>query len=115
MAMGYNEWETPTDRRTKIIAVNCKRRSITMNDLANEFGVTVRTIRSDIKHLSHSYPIETIRGRYDGGVKIHEDFHLSRRYLNTEQIDLLEKLKGHLATKDMIVIDSILNEFTLCR
>lgn len=113
--MGYNEWQTPTERRMKIIMVICKKRYVTMAYLACEFRVTVRTIQSDIKHLSYSYPIETIRGRYDGGVRIHEDFCLNKRYLNTEQIDLLKKLKGHLPTKETIVMESILNEFALCR
>ncbi|MEG0237879.1 MAG: HTH domain-containing protein [Romboutsia sp.] len=115
MAIGCNDWITPTERRMKMISLICKKRYITMNELASEFGVTIRTIRNDIKYLSYSYPIEGIRGRYDGGIKIHEDFYLSKRYLTTEQIDLLEKLKDNLPTKETVVIDSILNEFTLCR
>lgn len=40
-----------------------------MNNLAFEFGVSIRTIRNDIDTLSLSYPLETVRGRYGGGVR----------------------------------------------
>ena len=81
---GAQDWITPTERRMEIIKVLCKRRSETMENLAEEFGVTSRTIRNDIDYLSLSYPIETVRGRYGGGVKIIGDFDLDRKYLTTK-------------------------------
>lgn len=42
--------------------------------------------------LSLSYPLESISGKYGGGVKVNDNFHWNKKYLNTEQIDLLEKL-----------------------
>jgi predicted DNA-binding transcriptional regulator YafY len=38
--------------------------------LAQKFGVSKRTIQNDIMVLTRSYPIETKRGRYDGGAKL---------------------------------------------
>lgn len=113
--MASTDWITTIERREKIIKYICMKRNVTMQSLAEEFGVTIRTIRRDIEHLSLSYPLENLRGRYDGGVKIHSEFYLSKKYLNTEQIDLLEKLKQHLPTCEVVVINSILNEFTLSR
>ncbi|MEG0051405.1 MAG: DeoR family transcriptional regulator [Terrisporobacter sp.] len=115
MAIGCNDWKTPTERRMKIISYICKRRYVTMDELGQEFGVTTRTIRSDLKDLSESYPIKTIRGRYGGGVTIHENFHLDKNYLNTDEIDILKKLKSYISTNDSVIIDSILNKFSLCR
>jgi predicted DNA-binding transcriptional regulator YafY len=61
----------PNERRMEIIEALCRRRQDTMANLAAEFGVSVRTIKNDIDILSLSYPIETIRGRYGGGVRCH--------------------------------------------
>lgn len=104
------DWITPTERRMEIIKVLCKRRFETMGNLAVEFGVTSRTIRNDINYLSLSYPIETVRGRY-GGVKVVGDFDLDRKYLNSKQKNLLEKLKNGLADQELLIMNSILNEF----
>lgn len=107
------DWITPTERRMEIIKVLCRRRQETMENLAEEFGVTSRTIRNDINYLSLSYPIETVRGRYGGGVKIVGDFDLDRKYLSSKQKNLLEKLKDGLVGQELLIMNSILNEFAL--
>lgn len=109
------DWLTPTERRMKILSLICKKRHIITDDLAKIFNVSNRTIRNDIKYLSLSYPIETISGRYGGGVKIHEEFHLNKSYLNTEEIELLEEIKGCLPERKAVVVENILNKFALCR
>ena len=56
------------ERRSAILeALSCRRHD-TMVHLANEFGVSVRTIRRDIEALSLSEPLYTKQGRYGGGV-----------------------------------------------
>lgn len=112
---GTQDWITPTERRMEIIKVLCKRRSETMENLAEEFGVTSRTIRNDIDYLSLSYPIETVRGRYGGGVKIIGDFELDRKYLNSQQKTLLEKLKESLSGQELSIMNTILSDFALNR
>lgn len=109
------DWITPTERRMEIIKVLCRRRQETMENLAEEFGVTSRTIRNDIDYLSLSYPIETVRGRYGGGVKIVGDFDLDRKYLKPQQKNLLEKLKESLSGQDLSIMNSILSDFALNR
>ena len=103
----------PNERRQEIIETLCHRRQETMNNLAFEFGVSIRTIRNDIDTLSLSYPLETVRGRYGGGVRVMDGFYMNRKYLNTEQIDLLVRLRASLSGKDITVMDAILREFAL--
>lgn len=56
------------DRQQQIINLLCQRRSDTVQNLATELGVCERTIRRDIEELTLTYPLETVRGRYGGGV-----------------------------------------------
>ena len=58
------------ERRQKILEILCVRRQETMENLAQEFNVTTRTIRNDIEELTLAHPIETVRGRYGGGVRV---------------------------------------------
>ena len=104
----------PIDRRMKIIKILYERGHETTKNLANELGVGLRTIRYDINHLSLSFPIETVRGRHGGGVKIC-NLCVNKKYLNTAQIDFLKKIKIHLPSEDALIIDSILNGFSLVR
>ncbi len=60
----------PNERREAILMILCKRRYDTISNLAQEFGVSVRTIKYDIEELTLAHPIETIRGRYGGGVRV---------------------------------------------
>jgi len=105
--MGSNE------RRMEIMEVLCHRRQDTMKNLANEFGVSIRTIRNDIDYLSLSYPLETIRGRYGGGVKVMDGFYMSNRYLKPQQKELLERLSASLTGNDLAVVNSIFKDFAL--
>ena len=58
---------TPSERREAILRVLCQRRQDKIDNLAEEFGVSVRTIKNDIEELTLAHPIETVRGRYGGG------------------------------------------------
>ena len=59
-----------SDRREAIMRILYRRGNETIANLANEFGVSERTIRRDIIELSINYPIFTVRGRYYGGIHI---------------------------------------------
>lgn len=84
-----------------------------MSNLAFEFGVSIRTIRNDIDILSLSYPLETIRGRYGGGVKVTNGFYMNRKYLKAEQKELLERLGAQLSGNDLAIMNSIFKDFAL--
>lgn len=103
----------PNERRQEIMETLCHRRQETMNNLAFEFGVSIRTIRNDIDILSLSYPLETVRGRYGGGVRVMDGFYMNRKYLKPGQRDLLVRLRASLSGKDLDVMNGILQEFAL--
>lgn len=101
------------ERRMKVIEVLCHRRKDTVPNLAIEFGVSERTMHSDIEILSLTYPLETIRGRYGGGVKVADGYYLNRKYLKPKQQELLERLSIGLSGSDLDVMNSIIKDFAL--
>lgn len=101
----------PSERRTAIIEALNRRRQDTMDNLATEFGVTARTIRTDIAELRLSYPIETVRGRYGGGVMLSDRYHLNRKTLTPTQAALLKKLAPTLQGEDLATMNSIISQF----
>ena len=103
----------PSERRYAVMEILCRRRQETMANLAFEFGVSIRTIRNDIDILSLSYPLETIRGRYGGGVKVTDGYYLNRKYLKPAQQELLERLSAQLSGDDLTVMNSIFKDFAL--
>jgi len=105
--MGANE------RRQEIMENLCFRRQDTMANLATEFKVSIRTIRNDINFLSLTHPLETIRGRYGGGVRVMDGYYMNRKYLKPEQQELLKRLSEQLCGNDLDLMNSILKEFAL--
>lgn len=57
---------TTADRRMEIVSILVVSGHVTSRDLAQEFGVCVRTIRNDILALSYGYPIYTKPGAVGG-------------------------------------------------
>lgn len=104
---------TPSERREAILNVLCKRRQDTVENLAHEFGVSVRTIKYDIEELTLAHPIETVRGRYGGGVKVADGYYVGRKYLKPSQQELLKKISEQLSGNDLEVMNSILRDFAL--
>ena len=99
------------ERRRDIWMRLLERRKDTIQNLASEFNVSPRTIRYDIDALSLSYPIETVRGRYGGGVKVSDWYHPSRNTLSPKQMGLLKKLAPNLEGDDLTVMNSIISQF----
>lgn len=104
------------ERRSAIIHILARDGHTTVANLAEEFGVSPRTIYSDISALSLSHPIQTTRGRYGGGVKLASWFHPNANTLSPKQEELLRRVKNTLEGDDLIVLNSILDQFSLsCR
>lgn len=101
----------PNERRAAILDALCIRRQDTIDNLAMEFGVSEKTIRRDIEELACSYPIETVRGRYGGGVKVLDWYRPNRKTLSPEQAALLKKLAPGLEGHDLEVMNSIISQF----
>ena len=66
-----------------------------------------------LQRLSLAYPIETVRGRYGGGVKVADGYYVGRNYLKPKQQELLKKLQSTLQGDDLEVMNSILRDFAL--
>ena len=96
------------ERRLRLLRLLCLRRHDTYDNLAREFNVCKRTIRYDVAALMCTYPIETVCGRYGGGVKVADDYRPYRGTLNQKQIKLLIRLSGPLAGDDLDTINSII-------
>ncbi len=104
---------TASERREKLLDVLCIRRKDKIENLAQEFGVSTRTIRTDIEILTCNYPIETIRGRYGGGVQVADGFRKDRKMFTKEQSDLVKKLAMSLEGHELEVMGSIISAFAL--
>ena len=103
---------TASERRDEIMNVLVTRRHVTAAELADMFGVTERTIRSDMLVLTGTYPIEPAFGRYGGGYRLADWFRPSRKVLAPEQIDAVRKAAQFLEGAERQALLSILTQFT---
>ena len=103
------------ERRNAIMNILCREGRVTAASLARTFGVSERTIYSDITALSLEQPIQTVRGRYGGGVELASWFHPNASTLSPQQEELLRRMRPTLAGNDLIVLNSILVQFSLSR
>jgi len=104
---------SPGERQQKLLEVLCHRRHDTIDNLAREFKVSRRTICRDLVTLMCSYPVETVRGRYGGGVRISEGFYMNRhsyecKVLSIEQIEILKKARAFFQGRDLDILNSII-------
>ena len=80
------------ERRHEMMKLLCRRRYETIQDLASEFGVSMRTVQRDIEVLSRTIPIYTRFGKYGGGVYVVENYSIDRMYMTDAELDVLQKL-----------------------
>lgn len=99
-------------RRMAIWNTLCSHRQVKMKELAAAHGVTIRTIRFDIEQLSLTHPIETVRGRYDGCVKVAEWYEATSNPLNEMQMSFLIGLLASAEGTDAIMLCSIITTLT---
>ena len=99
------------DRRQQIVDLLCLRRSDTVQNLASELGVSERTIRRDIEELTLTYPFETVRGRYGGGVRMADWYFHGRPRLSPRQTALLKRLAVGLHGENLDEMNRILARF----
>lgn len=89
----------------------CQRRRETISNLAAELGVSERTIRRDVEMLTLRYPIETVCGRYGGGVRMADWYQQGRQRLTPRQTALLRRLAVGLQGEDLEDMKQILTQF----
>ena len=78
-------------RRLEIINILIIRRQATAGELAQELGVSIRTIQYDIQALSPVYPIYTKQGE-NGGIFIREDYKPYVNTLSPQELNVLSEL-----------------------
>ena len=98
------------ERRKAILSVLAQRRKVTRMELAEEFGVGEKTIRTDIEELSLSHPIYTIQGN-GGGIVMEEGYYPAVMRMTPEMTILLQKCKRFLSGHDQEIMDAILRQF----
>lgn len=103
---------SPNERRNEIYAELRAQRHLTIGYLADKYAVSEKTIRRDVEELTLTYPIETVRGRYGGGIKLSDWYHPQQATLSPEQIALLKKLAPSLESAGLIVLNSIISQFS---
>ena len=102
------------ERRCQIIEILCDAKMrIKMRDLASRFNVSVRTIRTDVDILSLTYPIQTTRGRYNGGISFIEGYRLKKPHLTPAQRNFLYRIMKSISKSDQEIVQSILHDFAL--
>lgn len=79
------------DRRIEIISILTVRRRTTAKELAEEFGVSTRTIQNDIQALSPGFPIYTKAGG-DGGIFMAEHYRPYNNTLTRHELEILQEL-----------------------
>ncbi len=79
------------NRRIEIINILIIRRHTTANELAQELGVSIRTIQYDIQALSPQYPIYTKPGENEG-LFIREDYNPHINSLTPMELENLREM-----------------------
>ena len=89
------------ERRLEILKYLCRVRKTTMPQLAETFGVSIRTIQRDIYEIEATFhvPLEVTQGRYDGGISIVGDYTFDRIYMCDEELTLLTKIHSMVANQ----------------
>ena len=95
------------ERRAEIMRILEGRRHEKMSNLAFQFGVTRRTICTDIEILMASYPIETAKGRH-GCVKLQDGYATYQNFLSDEQQKTLLEIFPLLNKQQSKVIAGLL-------
>ncbi len=108
------------ERRHEIMRVLCRRRYETIKNLANEFGVSERTLARDIEMLSLTEPIYTKQGKHCGGVYVMDGFSMTRMYMKDTELAVLQKLSNsvyddavcRLDTAERLILKNIISQYT---
>ena len=104
---------TAVGRRAELIRILRIRKKDTVPNLARELNVSERTIRRDLLTLTvdEGYLIDTIQGN-GGGVVCNGQLYPHRGILSQDQIRVLNELKRHADSRQIIVVNEMLEAFS---
>ena len=89
-----------------------------MPQLAEKFGVSVRTVQRDIFEIEATFhvPLDVRCGKYDGGVFVKGDYSFDRAYMHQDELELLIKIqvliRSQLSDKENALLSQIINTYT---
>jgi len=102
------------ERRAEILEVLSRNKYSTIKILSERFNVSTTTIKRDIEILSMDYPIYTTQGK-NGGIFVDSDWKFEKKYLNNNQMKVLNKFINSNRTSDIdkATLITILNDFSI--
>lgn len=106
------------ERRLEILKYLCRYRQATMPQLAERFGVSVRTIQRDIFEIEATFhvPLDIRCGKYGGGVFVIGNYSFDRAYMHEDELALLVKVQElvelQLSNKENALLSQIIKTYT---
>ena len=106
------------ERRLEILKYLCKARKATMPQLAEIFGVSIRTIQRDILEIEETFhvPLDIRCGKYDGGVHVIGNYSFDRAYMHDDELALLSKVhklvEMQLSDTEKSLLSQIIKKYT---
>ena len=95
------------ERRLMLLEMLSVAKLVTYGRLAEELGVSIETIRTDITALMCLYPIETVRG-CNGGVKLANRSLSHNNPLTKDQTAFLIRIRTRFDIEELEMLDSII-------
>ena len=106
--------QSALDRRQAMLELLSDRRHETVANLMAEFNISRRTVQRDIIVLCSSASVYTVQGN-GGGVYVADGYYYGRRYLHSNQEELLRRLMPGLQPEDQKTMQQILSSFGMPR
>ena len=105
---------TAADRRMEIISILVVSGHTTSKELAQEFGVTRRTILHDVSVLSYGYPVYTKPGE-GGGIFIMDSYKPYNNTLTPIEQERLKKMYDAAEGEDKKILGRVLRKYVHIR
>lgn len=106
---------TAAERKELIMATLREKHTAHVHDLCVALDCSKSTVLRDLESLTLSFPIETVRGRYGGCIKLAECYQPRNACLNPEQIQVLKRFASSASRDDRMILNSILDQFSPTR
>ncbi len=110
--LGASEKYSSSERLLRTYFKMIYSRKITRRELADEFGVTLKTVSRDIDKLGQFIPILTKQGT-SGGISIMPGYNAGQKYLSSKQRQYLTELLNNVDDVGKDIIQSILSDFSM--